>query len=286
MPTISIITVNYNNRDGLERTTRSLEAQTTWDSRVEWIVVDGGSNDDPEAVLNACSLPSLHYSSAPDSGIFDAMNRGLSRVSGEWVLFLNSGDALADTHVIDRLISSVNGSDSARDVLVGDWVSALPGGERYRKARGERYLIHSLPSSHQAILFPTAALHDFEYDISYKITGDYYICAWLLRAGCRFRRLHYPVALFEAGGRSYENPVTLLREAARVQRQVSRSSATVIACSLAFRITSILRLRASYSYRRHLRGSVRSQRKLARVPFPVPWLARNVLAFLRKQMGQ
>lgn len=246
-PRISVITVNYNNRDGLARTQRSLEAQSIWAPSTEWIVVDGGSTDGVQETIDTSKLDNIHFLSSLDDGIYDAMNRGLARCTGDWVLFLNSGDTLADENVLARLLVDISKRNSHQDVLVGDWISSFPKGEFYRKARSQRYLVHSLPSSHQSILFPAHALANFEYDTSYCIAGDYFICAWLLMANCNFILLHFAVSRFEMGGMSYSHPLTLIREAARVQRKVLGLNRLVVACSIAIRIASITRLRVKYS---------------------------------------
>jgi glycosyltransferase involved in cell wall biosynthesis len=111
-PRISIVTAVFNNLPGLEVTVESIAAQTY--RNVEHVVVDGRSSDGTLEYLGAYSPDySVVWSSEPDSGIYDAMNTGIQRASGDLVLFLNGGDSLSDKHVLDEV---------ARAWEEGDWV--------------------------------------------------------------------------------------------------------------------------------------------------------------------
>lgn len=104
-PRFSIITINYNNRAGLERTTRSVDSQSFSDW--EHLIVDGGSSDGSVAWLKSLPADSRRsFNSAPDGGIYDAMNKGMERSSGEILMFLNSGDCLTESQTLDRIHTS------------------------------------------------------------------------------------------------------------------------------------------------------------------------------------
>ncbi|WP_426092169.1 glycosyltransferase family 2 protein [Flavobacterium sp. DSR3-2] len=87
---ISIITINYNNLSGLKKTVESVVNQT-W-KEFEYIVIDGGSIDGSEAYIESQSAHINYWVSEPDKGIYNAMNKGILKASGEYLLFLNSGD--------------------------------------------------------------------------------------------------------------------------------------------------------------------------------------------------
>lgn len=97
----TIITVNYNNANGLKRTLESVVGQT--DKDFEWIVVDGGSSDASRNLLEKYDSEISFWCSEPDKGIYNAMNKGVAKANGDYCLFLNSGDILCDSHVIERL---------------------------------------------------------------------------------------------------------------------------------------------------------------------------------------
>ena len=97
---LSIITINYNNRTGLERTLQSVENQNTRD--FEHVIIDGASTDGSAEDIRkyAENKPNVIWVSEPDSGIYNAMNKGAKLASGEYLLFLNSGDDLYSSHVV------------------------------------------------------------------------------------------------------------------------------------------------------------------------------------------
>ena len=99
----SIITINYNNREGLRRTIESVVAQTFRD--FEFIVIDGGSTDGSTDILKAYDKHINYWVSEPDGGIYHAMNKGVSRATGQYLNFMNSGDCFYDNQVLQRVAS-------------------------------------------------------------------------------------------------------------------------------------------------------------------------------------
>jgi glycosyltransferase involved in cell wall biosynthesis len=100
MPKLSIITINYNNLDGLKRTVESVVNQT-W-REFEYIVIDGGSTDGSSEYIKSHSDKIDYWISEPDTGIYNAMNKGIAKATGEYLLFLNSGDHLFSLTVLQE----------------------------------------------------------------------------------------------------------------------------------------------------------------------------------------
>ena len=100
MKQISIITINYNNASGLEKTIRSVVEQTY--NEYEYIIIDGASSDKSKEVIQEYQRYIDFWCSEKDSGIYNAMNKGIQKASGEYLLFLNSGDVLNNSAVLDR----------------------------------------------------------------------------------------------------------------------------------------------------------------------------------------
>lgn len=98
MPKLSIITINYNNFAGLERTVESVFNQT-W-QEFEFIVIDGGSTDGSVAYIESQTSNIDYWVSESDSGIYNAMNKGIAEAKGDYLLFLNSGDYLFENNVL------------------------------------------------------------------------------------------------------------------------------------------------------------------------------------------
>ena len=112
MTKLSIITINRNNAAGLRKTIESVVSQTYTD--FEYIIIDGASTDGSVEVIKEyaeATLPCgeglgerLYWVSEPDKGIYNAMNKGILKAQGEYLLFLNSGDWLVDKDVIKSFI--------------------------------------------------------------------------------------------------------------------------------------------------------------------------------------
>lgn len=113
---LSIITINYNNADGLLLTVESVLSQTEKD--FEYIIIDGGSTDASKEVLAKYESSFSYWISEKDTGIYNAMNKGWRKASGKYCLFLNSGDYLYDKNVIENAIQVLKNSE--QDVVYGD----------------------------------------------------------------------------------------------------------------------------------------------------------------------
>lgn len=97
---LSIITINFNNFMGLKRTVESVINQT-W-QEFEYIIIDGGSTDSSAEYINSQSDKIDYWVSEPDKGIYNAMNKGIAKATGEYLLFLNSGDYLNDSSILSK----------------------------------------------------------------------------------------------------------------------------------------------------------------------------------------
>ncbi|MBG6237263.1 glycosyltransferase involved in cell wall biosynthesis [Mycetocola sp. CAN_C7] len=126
-PTITVITVTLNDREGLTKTLSSVQAQVG--GGYEHWVIDGGSTDGSREVLAdyVASSPGARFVSEPDRGIFDAMNKGIDRSTGELLVFLNSGDCFTDPGVLDFV---------SQEWARGDWEWGY-GAVRYVAEHGE-----------------------------------------------------------------------------------------------------------------------------------------------------
>lgn len=98
MPKLSIITINYNNLEGLKKTIESVFSQTC--KEFEYLVIDGGSTDGSVAYIESKSDAIDYWISEPDKGIYNAMNKGIELATGEYILFINSGDHLFNNKAV------------------------------------------------------------------------------------------------------------------------------------------------------------------------------------------
>ncbi len=113
MPKLSIITINRNNASGLQKTMESVFAQTS--RNFEYIVIDGASTDGSnEIICQYANMPmnhEFHWISEKDSGIYNAMNKGIRMAKGEYLQFLNSGDTLASPDVTDKMLKAIENQE-------------------------------------------------------------------------------------------------------------------------------------------------------------------------------
>lgn len=216
-PLFSIITVCKNNLQGLQATGDSIRSQSG--RTFEWLVIDGESDDGSPAFLSELKLSYLRFWIEADESHFDAMNKGIERSQGDYLLFLNAGDLFHDPDVLARVVEKVGDGDW----LIGDAIDQIEENKRiYKKARPLRYILHSLPSSHQAIFFRRIAIGDVRYRPNkFPISGDYAFAAEIYQAGHRTTTyLGFPICIFLLGGISTQNRRGLLRDARTVQKEI------------------------------------------------------------------
>ncbi|WP_179376469.1 glycosyltransferase family 2 protein [Winogradskyella wichelsiae] len=185
---ISIITINYNNKLGLNKTIKSVISQTY--KNIEYIVIDGFSIDDSQSVLEAYKLDIDIAVCESDSGVYEAMNKGIKRASGDYLLFLNSGDYFSDEFALYNFLNHV---EFKGDIVYGDY-KFEKGEKRYPDYLTPLFFVKSsLP--HQSTLFSKRVFEKMGgYDESYKISADrdfYFKC--FLSGFFVFK--HVPIAL-------------------------------------------------------------------------------------------
>lgn len=199
---LSIITINYNNREGLEKTIKSVIEQTTHD--FEYIIIDGGSTDGSVEVIKEYEKYIDYWVSEPDNGIYNAMNKGVRVAHGDYCQFLNSGDWLFSNFVIEKIINYLNFDI---DIIIG-YI------HHYKKNKifNRSYILNPINTTlnklittslaHQGSFIKTKLLKKIPYDENMKSVGDwnFYIDAYLAHA--KFAHLDFDIAYFEPGGTS------------------------------------------------------------------------------------
>lgn len=196
----SVVTVCLNAKAALEKSLRSLLAQTDID--YEWVVVDGGSTDGTLELLGEREGEfggRLTWISEPDAGIYDAMNKGIARSKGSFIYMLNAGDVFADDDVLARVAAAIAENPSAM-IYYG---AVRQGGKRLEFAH-ER--LHRRTICHQACFIARAAHERFGgYDLKHPIAADY---AFLLKASlgkAEFVRMNELIAIYDMTGVSERN---------------------------------------------------------------------------------
>lgn len=114
-PKISIITVVFNGIDLLPGTMQSVFEQTY--SNIEYIVIDGNSNDGTQALIKEHADKITKWISEPDKGLYDAMNKGLRSATGDFIWFMNAGDRIAVPDTVEKMLDDYTSED---DILYGE----------------------------------------------------------------------------------------------------------------------------------------------------------------------
>jgi glycosyltransferase involved in cell wall biosynthesis len=173
MPRLSIITINYNDRAGLEKTIRSILAQKS--REFEFIVIDGGSADGSVDVLNKYAEQINYRISEKDKGIYDAQNKGVAAATGDYLLFLNSGDCFHDESVIENFYKLPPANQK----------KVIYGNTRFLNADGTSYVIcppekldldfwYANTINHQAVFFQRALFKKYgSFNTGYRYASDF-----------------------------------------------------------------------------------------------------------------
>ena len=149
LPKLSIITINYNNTRGLEKTLSSVWNDQTY-SNFEHIVIDGGSTDGSVDVIKKYADKLTYWVSEPDKGIYNAMNKGILKAKGEYLLFLNSGDYLCN-----EALSEIFSENFSEDIVYGNFTLLCKNGEKKIKTFSEQVdynLLYLESIGHQSTL--------------------------------------------------------------------------------------------------------------------------------------
>ncbi|NND62536.1 MAG: glycosyltransferase [Flavobacteriaceae bacterium] len=201
MPKISVVTVNYNNAEGLRQTIQSVIEQEQ--DEVEYIVIDGNSGDGSAAVIREFESNVDHWISERDKGVYEAMNKGIDMATGDYVLFLNSGDIFYNDNVLNEVAPILSGD---LDIYYGNLVFSHSGKDmirEYPKSFDFGYFLErSLPHPGS---FIKRSLFDriFKYSENYRIVSDweFFICA-ILKEKVTHRHLDKVISTFELDGMS------------------------------------------------------------------------------------
>ena len=216
---ISVVTVCFNAADDLEKTILSVLKQEACE--IEYIIKDGGSTDHTQEIIRKYReqlerLSRFHYLSAPDGGIYDAMNAGIRLATGKRILFLNSGDVLYDPTVL----ACMDAASMDADVIYGNIV-----------ARSEEKQILEIPDleanyetwgrhmscCHQAAFIRTDTMKEYLYDTKYRYCADYDFFVKIARDGKTYQYIDKTVVIFALGGLSYTRAFDLLDETYRIR---------------------------------------------------------------------
>ncbi len=210
-PLLSVITVVYNNVQHIERTLLSVINQTY--PNIEYLVIDGDSNDGTLNIINQYKESIMKIISEPDKGIYDAMNKGLKMATGDYVLFMNSGDEIYAENTVEKVFAAADGAD----IYYGETEMLNENLETQGRRRHQvpeqlssNSFRYGMSVSHQAIYIKREITK--LYDPKYQLSAD---IDWILNAIGKAKtvvNVHAYVAKYLRGGMSKKRHWESLKE--------------------------------------------------------------------------
>lgn len=210
-PKLSVITIVYNNAKDIERTMLSVLNQSY--KNIEYIVIDGASNDGTLDIIRKYESRLAKLISEKDKGIYDAMNKGLAHATGDYVLFMNSGDEIYALDTVERIFASAPNADiyyGETEMYDENWNSL---GRRRHQAPETftwRSFKYGMSISHQAIYIKRSLTEP--YDLRYKYSAD---IDWIIKIAKKASNIvntHLYVAKYLVGGMSKQKHRESLKE--------------------------------------------------------------------------
>ena len=197
---LSIITINYNNLEGLKKTIDSVISQTFSD--YEWIVIDGGSTDGSCELIEQNQNHFAYWCCEPDKGVYNAMNKGLSHAQGDYMQFLNSGDWLYERTTLEKVFTQI---DNKYDIYYGDMVQVNDGDKLNPITYPDELGFFFFPYNnicHQSTFYRRTLFDNNPYDETFWIVSDWAMNLNLLFKGYTFKHIEQIIVYYDNRGKS------------------------------------------------------------------------------------
>jgi glycosyltransferase involved in cell wall biosynthesis len=195
-PLITIVTVNYNSAAALEKTIQSVVAQTY--ESVEYIVIDGASTDNSTDIIKHYETNIAKWLSEKDSGIYNAMNKGIREATGDWICFLNCGDVFVDSKTIQQIVDHIQLSDP--DIIYGNIFVEQQDGTLNERIAKEPCNIHRMHFCHQSAFVKTTVLQHYQFDDRHTLSADLKFFKQCYYDKRTFVHVNCPVVIYDTSG--------------------------------------------------------------------------------------
>ncbi|MNK00128.1 PGL/p-HBAD biosynthesis glycosyltransferase [compost metagenome] len=211
LPKLSVITIVYNNAKDIERTMFSVLNQSY--KNIEYVIIDGASTDGTLEIIKKYENRLAKLISEKDKGIYDAMNKGLAQATGDYVLFMNSGDEIYESDTVEKVFSNTPNADiyyGETEMYDENWNSL---GQRRHQAPETftwRSFKYGMSISHQAIYIRRSLTEP--YNLQYKYSAD---IDWIIKIAKKASNIvntHLYVAKYLVGGMSKKKHRESLKE--------------------------------------------------------------------------
>lgn len=193
MKKISVVTVCFNAENTINDTIWSVVSQDY--GNIEYIVIDGGSKDCTMDILGNYKNHISVLISEKDRGIYDAMNKGIQLATGEYVIFMNSGDTFASEDVISKFVSNIK----EEGVYYGNTFFVRGLDKTLRVEKASKYSFTRKNVCHQSMFYPSSLLKEVCFELKYPILSDW-ITNIILFKKTNYYHLNFPVSIFSCDG--------------------------------------------------------------------------------------
>lgn len=211
---LSIITINYNNETGLEKTIKSIINQTFTD--YEYIIIDGGSTDGSIGVIKKYAEHINHWISESDKGIYNAMNKGINQAKGEYLNFMNSGDCFHAPTVLEEIIHNSQGED----IIIGKCCNAETKEINRSLKRGQAITMMTLMKemiNHQSTFYRRTIFERHPYDENLQMISDWKVnIQSIIFDNCKVKVVDTLVTDYDMTGISSTNSALFVAERKKV----------------------------------------------------------------------
>lgn len=204
LPKVTVVTVTYNAEQYLEQTIKSVIEQDY--PNIEYIIIDGASSDGTIDIIKKYEKYISYWISEPDSGIYDAMNKGIDVASGEWINFMNAGDKFSGKNILKEMVKYTNKDlivltgytnviNDSNETIVGTFPMKIED------------ILNDYRLNHQSTFTRTSTMKEFKFDLHYKYASDVDFFMKIGLTKNNYSILPFPVADFLQGGFWQQNSV-------------------------------------------------------------------------------
>lgn len=216
---LSVITVNYNNKKGLEATINSVISQKYLD--FEFIIVDGNSNDGSKDIIYKKRNYITKWINEPDSGIYNAMNKGVKMSTGDYLIFMNSGDEFYDTQVLDKIAKVLLQANEVGVCTGITYNNDKSSSFWYPPKNLTLYYFLSSSISHQASFIRRDLLLKFPYNEKNRIVSDWeFWIRSIILADCGYKTTDIVICKYDRSGMSNTQYGKLMSEREEVKKRI------------------------------------------------------------------
>ncbi len=218
--TVTIITVVFNGQNVVEKTIQSVIGQDY--PNIQYIIVDGGSTDKTDEIINKYIDKISFFLSEPDEGIYDAMNKGANLATGEWILYMNAGDTFYDCNSISKVS---NLFDTDADIICAGAEKILIDELQTRHFRvypsDLNQMWKQMPTVHQAILVRTTCQKEYQFNTSYQWCADHEMFVRMYVDKKKFFIINTLFCYFDCSGGQARSPLLYIKERWMLSKNVA-----------------------------------------------------------------